>query len=499
MAAFKYQSARIRSLAVRLIVPLILVGLLTAVGYRLGVNATTMGFAFLILVLLIATARGLTASLVASIASVLCFNFYFLPPLGTFTIADPKNWVALFAFFITAILASRLSIQAQRRECEALDRRREIERLYLLSQRLLATVDPRPFPRQLIEQISATFELPRAALYDMNTQSLYSTEAATYAPHLPILRAAATGGLRGSLPDGTLVLPIRLGGQALGSLALESQRDPGQPPLSEVALDALTHLVALLLEKARFQDLVRGAELSRQSQELKSTLLDALAHDFKTPLTAIKAASSALLTSLRLGAESARELIGIIDSEADRLERLMSDSLAMTRMEAGEIRLDREPCHPGELVQAACRAAASRLEGRPIRIAEDRNLPSIAADREAILLCLRQLLENAAQYSSPGTAIEIEWEHDPTHLAILVRDYGEGIMPTEECRIFERYYRGEKTRGRITGAGLGLYLAREIARRHGGELELAPASGPGSRFRLNLPVIAEALAGKPEV
>ena len=264
-------------LAGRILVALGFIAAITFIFFRvLPVNATTTGFFYLVAILLIATAGGLVESTVASVVAMLCFNYFFLPPVGTFTIADPQNWVALFAFLATSLTASQLSVRAKRRTKEAIERQHEMERLYSVSRALLLTDPTRPMANQIVQNIAQAFEFPAVALYDRNSNEIYRAADGDLGEIEVKLREAA---LRSSsFRDGNTrftITPIRLGGRPIGSLAI---RDAS---LSDAALQSLLNLVAIGLERALSQEAVNRAEVARRSEELKSTLLDAIAHEFK--------------------------------------------------------------------------------------------------------------------------------------------------------------------------------------------------------------------------
>ena len=287
----------------RILAALALVAGITSVCFRLiHANATTTGFFYLVAILGVATAWGFAESAIASIAAMLCFNFFFLPPIGTFTIADPQNWVALFAFLATSLTASQLSARAKRRTKEAIDRRYEIERLYSLSRALLLTEATRPMPKQVVHEIAQTFDFDAVALYDRASGEIHRA----HPEDLPDIESALRDStLRSDVirDEGRqlIVTPIRLGEEPIGSLA-----SAASTALSDAALQSLLNLVAIGMERARAQDAVNRAKVDRQGDALKSTLLDAIAHEFKTPLTSIKAGDhrSALRAARRAAATS---------------------------------------------------------------------------------------------------------------------------------------------------------------------------------------------------
>jgi two-component system sensor histidine kinase KdpD len=467
------------------------VGAVTVVLVRLThVNPTTAGFLYLITVLVIAAAWGFVEAVAASIVATLCFNFFFFPPVGTFTIAEPHNWVALFAFLATALIASQLSERARRRTQEAVRQQAEMERLYALSRAILLTRSDQPFGQQIAQEIARIYECSAAAIFDRSDGTLHS--AGTF--ELPdvaqkLQDAAAKATLADHAPSGTTIASVRLRGQPVGSLALQKAK------LSETGLQALLNLVAIGLERFRAQEAAARAEAARESEAFKSTLLDALAHEFKTPLTSIKAATSAILSNGVPQAEQQSELLTVIDQEASRLSALMTESIHLARIEAGKILLDRQPHPVRELIEQVVRQLEIALEGRAVRLAVEDPLPLVSVDAELVVLALKQLMDNAAKYSPPNSPVSIEARVAGDAVAIRVRNEGAGIPEQERPRIFERFYRGQEARRQISGSGMGLAIAQEILQAHGGAVRLETSPGQGAEFIAVLPLSGKGPAG----
>jgi two-component system, OmpR family, sensor histidine kinase KdpD len=470
-------------LAGRILASLVLIAIVTALSFRLvPVNEITAGFLYLVAILLIATAAGLVESTVASIAAMLCFNYYFLPPVNTLTISDPRNWVALFAFLTTSLTASQLSARAKRRTREAIDRQNEIERLYSLSRALLLTDATRPIAKQIVEQIAQTFEFPAVALYDRSSSQIYRAgfdDAATIDAGLK--DAAIRSEFSRNEQTGLTITPIRLGRQPIGSLALRGAS------LSDAALQSLVNLVAIWLERALSEETVNRAEVARRSEELKSTLLDAIAHEFKTPLTSIKAVTTDLLSDPANPLERhQRELISIADEGADRLSTLVTQAIQLARIEGGKFQLNRGIHFPSSLVSAALRQTKSLTDGREIKVCIGEELPVVSVDAELVQLVIAHLIDNALKYSPRGTPISIGARASDSRVEIYVADRGAGISEEEQSRIFDKFYRGAKEQ-HLKGTGMGLAIAREIIRAHGEEIRVKSKPGEGSEFSFSLP------------
>ncbi len=448
----------------------------------LHVNSTTVALAFLLAILAVATWGSLTEAVLASFAAVLSFNYFFLPPAGTFTIADPQNWVALAAFLMTAVTASNLSATAKRRAVEASERRAEMERLYNLS-RALMMGEPREaaVAKHLARQVAAVFELRAVAVFDRRTG-----EVDRAGPEdLPLSEARLRDvALQNTELDekGVTALPIRLGGGPIGSIGMFTGS------VSDAALHAISNLAAISLERARTLELASRAEVARQSQELKSALLDAVAHEFKTPLTSVKAAASALLSGP--ADATTTELLTVISEEADRMTAMVSEAIDMARIEAGELRISQEPHSPAELLAAVVRKVEPGLDGRRIEVLAADALPLCSADPAMFGTVLLQLIDNAFKYSPPGSPVVVAAEASADGIVFSVSDRGPGIPEQERERVFEKFYRIPRDRQRLPGTGMGLTIAREIVQAHRGRIWV-DRTPDGSRFCFCLPQAAE--------
>jgi two-component system sensor histidine kinase KdpD len=264
--------------------------------------------------------------------------------------------------------------------------------------------------------------------------------------------------------------------------------------LSDSAVQALLNLVAIALERVRTEEAANKAEVARQNEEFKSMLLDAIAHEFKTPLTSIKAASTSLLDEEQSMGAAQREMVSIIDEETDRLSLLVTEAVKMAQIDAGTVKLDRSAVAP----EALARVAAARFGGRGnerIRGLESlHGTPDVYVDPELIALALRQLIDNALKYTPPSGQIILSAEPSEDRVLIRITDQGPGIPEQDRNRIFDRYFRRANVRGKVPGSGLGLHIAREILRAHGGDLWLETGAKGESQFCVALP---RPDAGKP--
>ena len=373
------------------VVAVVVIAAATAVLKVFGshINPTTVALALLLVVLFVATAWGSKPAVLAALLGVACFNFFYLPPVGKFTIAAPENWIALFAFLITAMTAGQLSARARRRAAEADAARKEIERLY--------------------HELQDTFER-------------------------------------------------------------SSQ-----------------------------------AKALKQSERLKSALLDAVTHDLRTPLTAIKASVTMLLDDQRgdqlaatrgeagerLGNEGRQDMLVVINEEADRLDRFIGSLMELARIEAGEMQLRRQSSRLDAIIMAATKRAEPRTRDHRVELWLDDELPSVNVDEPALAEAIYVLVDNAAKYSEPGSTIKVSANAGDEGTAyVIVEDQGKGIPRQLRERVFDKFFRAMRDgdRSQPSGTGMGLAIAQGIVEAHGGRIWIEDGeNGVGARFIVGLP------------
>jgi two-component system sensor histidine kinase KdpD len=454
----------------------------TLVLYRgvLTVNNTTVALSLLLVILGVSARWGLAEATVASIVAVLGLNYFFLEPVGTFSIDDPQNYVALAAFLATAVTASQLSARVRRRAAEAEARRLEIERLYELVQAMMPGGNARLTIRAFVQHVVQVFGCEAAAFYYRPGEEFFRSgpESRPVTDH-DLLAAAEVDDLTVDEMRVRATAPVRLGGHRLGAMALVG------PLPSDQTLRAIVNLIALTIEKARAIEDASHAEAARQSEVLKSALLDSLAHDIKTPLTSIKAAVTSLLGS---AAESDHELLTIINEEADRLNLLAAEVIAMARVEAGKLHLEKLRVTAEELIERALADVAGLRRSRPVSIQAERELPAVECDPELVQQVIKQVVENAFKYSPEGSELTITAARKGEKIVIGVGDRGAGIDEDERAHIFDKFFRGRRHRFETKGTGMGLAIAKGIMEAHGEKIWVESEPGQGSAFYLSLAV-----------
>lgn len=467
--------------ASRYLAVLAAVAIIALLGRRLHVNPTTAALMFLVAVLLASAYWGLRYALVLAVGATVAFNFFFLPPVGTFTIADPQNWVALFAFLVTAIVASDLAERARSEAERARQRRREVERLYGLSQRLLASENVLELLNALPLYVKENFSVESVAVIAQDHPTTYRSSLDAQFDET-VLRSTLMRGEPIS-QAGISYVPLRLGMRTVGALAVKGA------DLSRETLDALGSLAGLAIERARALEALSKHRAEQEHERLRSALLDSVTHEFRTPLTSIKASVTTLLSGATLADNGRRELLTVIDEETDRLNRLVGEAAEMAQLDSGMFKLDLRPHSINEALEPALQDAKPSLEHHPLDLPPaDGHLPKVCMDVQRIREVLMHLLENAGKYSGPGVPIKVTHEVKDGLLITSVADRGPGIDPFEQSLIFEKFYRGQNQRYTAPGTGMGLAIAKVMVEAHGGTIGVVSQLGSGSVFSFSLPI-----------
>jgi two-component system sensor histidine kinase KdpD len=467
-------------------------------------NSTTVALAYLLVILFVASLGDVGIAVATSLAATLCFNFFFLPPVGTFTIADPQNWMALFSFLVVSVVASRLSTTARARAQEAHERRHEMARLFDVSRDILLTTERQGALAAIARHVARRFELDIVAICVPAPDGWAIHHGGAEAPeirvaHLDQALAASAGTMEFdartrtygghreiTTPAGALsVAPVRMGARTAGLLVT------GGRALEAGTRDAVAGIVAIALERSQFLEERRGAELAQQRAELSSALLAALSHDLRTPITAIRTAVSNL-DSPSLPEEQRREQARVAAVELDRLTRLFDEILDMARIDAGSVQPRRAWTTPAEVVEAAVSYAAPALAGRDVRL-DAREDQAAEIDPRLASAALAHLLENAARYAPDGPVGVRGWT-DAEGLRLEVRDQGPGLQSHELERLFEPFYRGELFRGRLPGTGMGLAITRGLVAADGGRVWAENLPPHGACFSIAVPAPTRAVA-----
>lgn len=417
------------------------------------------GVVYLLGVLLVSTLFGVWPGLAAAVGSALAFNWFHLPPTGRFTIAEEGNWVALGVFLATAVVVSTLAELARARASEAGQRRREADLAAELARLLLGEPDLRAALGPAAQRLAAALELPAAA----------------------VELELGDGGAR---PPGMRV-PLHAGGTLVGALRLDGPvPEATLARLRERVAPSLEALLGAALARDALQREVVEAKAVRSSDELKTSLLRAVSHDLRTPLTAIAAAGEAL-ASARLTAAERDELAAAVVGEATRMSQLVDKLLDLSRLQGGAATPRPQWCSVDEVLRAAIEQTP-HAAGWSVGI--DPELPLIRADAAQLERAFANLLENAARHGGDHP-VAVRARAVGPRLLVRVADRGPGIGAGERERIFEPFYRGdERDRDGHPGSGLGLAVARGFVEANGGRVGVESQAGQGATFVVELPL-----------
>ena len=458
--------------------------LLVVLVYRriLHVNQTTVALTFLVMVQVTAFRWGLLYSVCLSLGCTLLYNYFFLPPIGSFTIADPQNWIALLSFLASAIFISNISENERRQTALSEGRRSELERLYEFSNQLLMEENLHDVARNAPRVVASIFGFDAVTLYLTENDSAYSSDPRRAFVSLEELRAAARlPDVPRSRSDGVSIVPLLLGMRASGSIAMT------KAGYSDGLYDAIGGLLAIAMERAAALDRFSRIEAAREGERLRSALLDSVTHELRTPLTAIRAAATSLLSQPSLGESQRREMFAIVDEESARLDRLIGQAVEMAQLDTDGIEVRPRPQQLQEVIDTALDDCHALLRGRPVTVELPPDLPSVPLDRELIRRVLRHLLENAARYSPAGSPVQIGAALQTDRLLVSITDHGQGIDDAEQAYIFDKFYRGSRQR-LLHGTGMGLAIAKAILRAHSGGIEVSSHRDQGATFTFWVPL-----------
>jgi len=381
-------------------------------------------------------------------------------------------------------VASDLSERARRQAEQANRRRRELERLYAFSQSLLTNDNVLQLLNRIPENLASTFGLRGAALMLDSKDTVYRSDPNAVFDKGNLKATIARGEM--TVGDGGSYIPLRTGVRTTGALAVSD------PTLSRETMEAIGSLIGIAIERMRAVDEVTKSRAMQENERLRSALLDSVTHEFRTPLTSIKASVTSLLSSLELDHSQQTELLTVIDEEADRLNRLVGEAAEMAQLDAGSVKLNKRPAEVKEVIEAAVTEKRSALHDRSIEIRVPEGLPAVEMDFERIREVLTHLVENAAKYSEQGTPIVISAAREARNIAVSVADQGPGIDSLEQTLIFDKFYRGKNQRYSAAGTGMGLAICKVIVETHGGTIGVVSQLGKGSVFTFTLPLRAAA-------
>jgi len=452
-----------------------------------GVNSTTAGMVFLVLVVWFAAQAGIWLSLYVALLSAVAFDYYFLPPVHSMWIVGIEAWVAMISFLLSCVVVGRLAERARGQARQAEQRSEDVERLYELSQEMMVQEDAAGLIRDLPLLIARIFALDGVVLYVRDLDLFYSSTSDLPMSIQASLRAMALGqNPTLAIPGGFTVRTLMMGLRPVGALGLRPD------VLSREVATAVSAQVAIALTRATAIEASSRIEAAREADRLRTALIDSLTHELRTPLTAIRAAATTLVQGEGLDEAGRLELAAIVDEESSRLDRLIGEAVEMAEIDANVVQVHRVPHLPRALLDQAVEESRKALAACRVVIAADDtgNLDKSAwFDPHLLGRVLRHLLENAARHTPAGGRILLSSRRHGDRLEFSIEDDGEGIDASDLPFIFDKFYRGKNNAGKGKGTGMGLAIIRAILAAHGGGIEAESAPGHGACFLFWVPLI----------
>ena len=455
---------------------------------------------YLVGVMIAAARWGRGPSLLAAVLGVAAFDFFFVPPFLSFTVADAQYVVTFAVMTAVAAIVSTLTVRIKEQAETARQRERRTSALYSLSRELASTRSLNSMIAAVRRHVDEVFDASTAVFLEGGggllelrgdggpafADDVKERAVAQWVHEHSAMAGQGTTTLAGAK---ALYLPLVGSRGPVGVLAV--QRTSGLPALGTEAmhlLETFANQAALALERALLAREAHRSRLEAEGENLRNVLLAAVSHDLRTPLAAISGAASSLVFSDdRLDHGSRRELVLTIREEAERMARLANNLLDMARLQSRGVILRREWQPLEEVIGAALEQLDLPLRGREVVLQLPEDLPLVAIDEVLVERVLVNLLENAIRYTPPESPIELTASADPEAVTVAVLDRGPGMTPGEEAKVFEKFFRGETGQSR-RGIGLGLALARSVVEAHGGRIWAENRPGGGAAFRFTLPV-----------
>jgi two-component system sensor histidine kinase KdpD len=432
---------------------------------------------------------GFSAGVASVVAGFVVYDFAFVPPYDKLTVATTQAWVALVVYAVIMLLVSRVVAHLESARTQAQRKAFEAQRLFDLSDLLVQDRTVEDLLRTIAGAVQSVFDLPGVTLLvpgvdrleiaasageELTRQELQGLE--------PLSGVPVSLGTGPGQPDHLRTVVLSASGQPFGMLAMRGV------PLSaddRALLRTFANHAALAIERAQLREQAMRTELLEEVERLRHTLLGAVSHDLRTPLATMKVASSTLLHPVTpLSEADTDELHSLIDVETDRLTRLVSSLLDMTRIDAGVLQVRPRATSVRQLVDEAATAAGSTLGARPLSVVLPDALPAVDIDHLLIGQVLANLLDNAVRHAPADSPITVTGDLRGDRVAVAVSDHGPGVPAHERQAIFDRYVRFD-TGGRT---GLGLTIAKTFVEAHGEHIWVEDAPGGGARFVFTLPV-----------
>jgi len=450
------------------------------IDFRLAAPLATTAFLCFPIIVVVAVKFGFREATLTSLVAVACLDFFFTAPLFSFRMPNPSDWVALGAFEFAGLVVSRLSTDVLDQARIVGEERGHLEKLLRFARSILLLNLHEPAGPQIAEFIDQAIEADAVALFDSATTRVHTAGASRAAVGAAAKNSWVQGGNADDPAAHIWARVLRLGHNSIGAIALRGK------DLNPLVMDAVASITAVALERAHSFEKETRAEGARQSDQLRTAVLDALAHAFKTPLTAILAATSGLLDTAALSPRET-DLVTLIDEESIRLNDLATRLLQTARLDSSAIKVQKNGCTLPDLIERVTDAFYAELESGRIGVDLPPNPPLLSGDCALIATALRQFVDNAVKYSDPSSTIGISVKWTEKEIVMSVHNYGPVILPEDRERIFERFYRSPGTEHRAAGTGLGLSISKKVAEAHRGRAWVVSDEAEGTTFFLALP------------
>jgi two-component system sensor histidine kinase KdpD len=461
------------------------VPVLTGVIYLSHGKALTAGLIELVLVMLIAFRLGFPQAAVASVLAVACLDYFYMAPIFSLYERDPQDWLSSGLFVTIALTAGHFADRIKQKAIQTESERTRLEKLYLTSRDILMLDRRDEVGAQLTRLIADTFHADAVALWD--AREVRMDKAGHDVVPDDEVRATYFHELSESdLVSRKFKRVLRLGTRPVGAIYIAGS--PDESLLDARSVDAIASLSAMALERAHSFSAESNAEAAKRSEQLRSTVLDGLAHAFKTPLATIQSASSGLLEINRLE-KTERELVSLIDEQTTRLAKLTSQALQTAELDQRQLEVDHERIGLDRLFWFCRTEAADILMDHPLRTMDETSDSFVWADQRLLQMALLQLLDNASKYASPASPITLRVTSTHTEVVFNVQNEGSFIAPEERLRIFQRFYRSPGSQHKAPGTGIGLSVAKRIAEAHTGRVWVESDSEASTTFFFALPRI----------
>ncbi len=469
--------------SVRLAIIAMMIAAITAVAYESHTRSFTAGFLYLLPILWISFRWGWFEATIASVLAVGCLDYFFTKPLLHFYMADSQDWIAIAGFESVVLVISQLAHRLREHAFTNTLQRDRLEKLYEMSKAILVLNRREEVGRQIVAHILDIFHVDGVALWEAR-EAHFSAAGVSEMPIDEVKSVYFNNSFQDDFLHGSFKRTLHLGSRPIGAISIVGMPDD---LMDSRSIDALASLCAVALERAQAFLKESEAEAETRSEQLRSSVLDGLAHAFKTPLATIQTASSGILAMDHLSAAQ-EELVIIMNQEAIRLAALTNKVLRTARLDGREMNVAYCELMPMSFVERCKNKCEKDLAKHPLRIAvADLSNRRLWADEELLGMALAELLDNASKYAEPNTPISLHVAATDTETVISVHNEGSYVAPAERERVFDRFYRSPSSKYKAPGTGIGLSVAKRIVEAHHGRIWIEGELETGTTVVLTVP------------